>query len=371
LQAWFDDSGTGLNTADEIVSLLHMVLSVLTKCTGVPVKVKEVREQFKRILPSLLPVPWSEALERAGGDAEKAMVEQRFIGQIEMDQMAPSIREGYADLPIAGPIPDGALPPPPPDWATPSSLEKGIQKVKREPQAGDCKPLSKEDLAHLDYLIDDEDKDSRPQTATRAHRDETTHPPARGWMVIHGHEFASILKSPAAFRHLFMRSVATALAVPMGCIEIVHLTRGIVVEFLLHPSTRGNDSRTGEALKEILGVQLVNPQSTLRLGPLKDYCLSAELIERPLKGTGKGASKGASVATSLGASQAAQATMLPTHKRDQEIQTELQENEDMQEILRDLESTEESLRSWQQKAQQAEAERDAVFKELAALKAGS
>merc|ERR1719157_51541 len=80
LQALFDSSHTGLNTASEIVSALHMVLAVFTKCTSIPIKVKEVREQLKSILPDLLP-SWEDALARSQGKSEVAFNSARFIGQ--------------------------------------------------------------------------------------------------------------------------------------------------------------------------------------------------------------------------------------------------------------------------------------------------
>lgn len=302
LQALFDDSHTGLNTASEIVSALHMVLSVFTKCTSIPIKVKEVREQLKSILPDLLP-SWEDALERSQGKSEVAFTSARFIGQIEMDLLLPSIRATYELLPVAGPPPAGASQPPPPDWATPSSLEKGQAKVpekKTSAAAGgqNAKALSKAELGHLAWLsqMDDEESPdgegkenvkagSRKVGVPAGSTEETQRvdASAKGWMVLYGTDFSTVAKNLASFRHLFMRSVTTALGIPMGCIEVININgRPLVVEFILQPSGRGNDERDGATLKEALAQQLSLPHSALRQGPFREYAPSAELVERPV-----------------------------------------------------------------------------------------
>lgn len=377
LQALFDDSHTGLNTAAEIVSVLHMVLAVLTKCTGIPVKVKEVREQVKSILPDLLPV-WAEVLERAQGKSEVAFNNERFIGQIEMEQLIPSLKATYETLPIAGPPPPGAMAPPPPDWATPASLEKGVPKPKdnkpgKAEEGKSNKPLSKTELGHLEWMAkmdeDDEEqeegKENLQGNALRAapiieDQEKGSNPPAQAYLVIYGTDFSAVAKNLASFRHLFMRSVAAALGLPMGCVEVINITRAgpgsVLIDFLLQPSARDRAERDGATLKEALGEQLTSPHSALRKGPFKEYVLTAEMVERPQK------SRGNTADASAGGQR-------PGRRRDQEMQTEgIRQDEEMKELLEDLERTEGEAREWQRKAEQAMEERDAALKELAALR---
>jgi Ca2+-binding EF-hand superfamily protein len=371
LQALFDGSHTGMNTAAEVASALHMVLAVLTKCSGIPVKVKEVREQLKSILPDLLPT-WVDALERSNGKSEEAFNSARFIGQIELEKLLPSIKATYETLPIAGPPPMGASQPPPPDWATPSSLEKGQAKVPEKKTSAaahgsSAKVLSKGDLAHLSWVasMDDEDggegkENTKPKATLGADGEEIPSlASAKGWMVIYGTDFAAVAKDLHSFRHLFLRSVSTALGIPMGCIEVINISRGganggLVVEFNLQPSGRGGDTRDGETLKEALAQQLLVPHSALRKGAFKEYVTSAELVERPSKG---GSSR---PATSDGRPQS-QNGKSAVHRRDQEVQTDLAEkDEDMKQILEDLETSEEEARVWQRRAEEAIADRDAA-----------
>lgn len=381
LQALFDDSATGLNTASEIVSAMHMVLHVCTKCTGVNVKVKEVRDQFKSVVPDLLPT-WEDALARSQGKSEVAFNSARFIGQIEMEQLLPSLKATYETLPIAGPPPPGAAQPPPPDWATPSSLEKGQAKVpeKKETAAAggqSAKALSKAELAHLAWIAkmddeegDEEGKENLQGNARKAKfgskesgEDKAVDASAKGWMVIYEHDFAQIAKNLASFRHLFMKSVSTALGIPMGCVEVINITRGsVVIEFLLHPPGRDNDSRDGLMLKDALTQQLSNPYSTLRKGGFKDYAVSAEIVERPANKSRPGTTQ-----TAAGQSQQVPA---PCRGKDKEVQTDLAEQDDnMKMVLEDLEASENEARRWQKQAEQLEAERDRFMQELAELKA--
>lgn len=360
--------------------MLHMVLAVLTKCTGIPVKIKEVRDQVKITLPDLLPT-WVDALERCQGKSEVAFNTDRFIGQIEMEQLVPSITAVYETLPIAGPPPPGAMPPPPPDWATPSTLEKGVPKVKdMKPKAAagpTTKALNKADLAHLEWMskLDEEQEEgeegkenfrvnSQRPVATGDFEQEDDDAPAKSWMVIYGTDFSAVAKDLHKFRNLFMRSVASALGIPMGCIEIINITRGsIVIEFNILPSRRGGDTRNAETLKQALAQQLSLPHSALRKGPFKDYVQSAELVERPKANRG-GAKPDPAQPAAHG------------RHRDQETQTDGEHQDDgpMQEVLRDLEDTEAEARRWQKLAEDAlgalpeGSQRDALQKELEAIK---
>lgn len=386
LQALFDDSSTGLNTASEIVTLFHMVLSVLTKCTGIPVKVKEVRDQLKSVMPDLLP-SWVEALERSNGKSEVAFNTDRFIGQIEMEQLVPSITDVYETLPIAGPPPPGATQPPPPDWATPATLEKGANKAPdAKPKAAtgqSAKALSKAELAHLEWMskLDDEESGEgkenwqrnnmgASQQSSKGREDDAAEDAARCWMVIYGTDFSVVGKNLASFRHLFMRSVSGALGLPMGSIEVVNIQRAgkdsILIEFLLNPSSRDSAYRDGETLKQALEQQLSLPHSALRKGQFKDYVATAELVERPGRKSKKADNVGES--SQLRDSQEA---ATPGRRRDQACQTaDAHMSEDVQvaDVLKDLEASEAEARLWQERAEKAIAERDAALKELAALK---
>lgn len=377
LQALFDDSHTGLNTASEIVSLLHMVLNVLTKCTGIPVKVKEVRDQLKGILPDLLPT-WTDALERCQGKSEVAFNTDRFIGQIEMEQLVPSISDTYEALPIAGPPPHGAMQPPPPDWATPSSLEKGIPKVPdAQPKAAagqSAKALSKAELSHLEWMskMDDEDTQEgkenlqgNTQMPSPAHEDGGHFHTQGGetcWMVMYGRDFSSVAKNLASFRHNFMRSVATALGLPMGCVEVSNVTRAgkdmTLIEFILNPSGRGNDTRDGETLKLALTQQLSLPHSALRKGSFKDYVSSAEMVDKP----GQKSKGGAGTNNSQ---------LPPGRRRDQACQTDdasMTEDASLQDVMADLEASECEARDLKSKLQETEEKLAAALQELATLR---
>merc|ERR1719375_2858070 len=113
-------------------------------------------------------------------------------------------------------------------------------------------------------------------------------------MVIYGTDFSRVAKDLPEFRQKFMRNVATALGIPMGCVEVINITRGsVVIEFLLRPSGRGGDTRDAETLKQALAQQLALPHSALRKGPFKDYVQSAELVERPQKNRAGGAAPAA------------------------------------------------------------------------------
>lgn len=371
LQTLFDDSKTGLNTASEIVNMFHMVLQVLTKCTGVMIKVKDVRDELKSALPDLLPEVWAEALERNNNKAEVTFNNDRFFGQIELEQILPSIQESYNSLPISGPPPAGACAPPPPDWAIPSSLENAVAKQQEKPKATgpSASALSKGELAHLDWMskLDDElQEDNSSNSPDRTQRaralqkndpvEEPDLPPSRSWLVIHGADFPKVAKNLPAFRHLFMRSVSTALGIPMGCVEVVNVTRGsVVVEFLLRPSGRASDTRDGETLKQAFAQQLSLPHSALRKGPFKDYIASAELVDRSQQ---KSRSLGDNVADS-GKTNAATSSKDGSDKEIQELLKRIKElTAEKQQVINDLEDSEREARSWQKKAEEAVAARD-------------
>lgn len=360
LQALFDDSQTGLNTAAEIVVMLNTVLNVLTKCTGVAVKARDVKVKIFPALQELLP-SWEHALERCHGKSEDAFNQARFIGQIEMELLIPTLQEVYKTLPIAQKPPPGAMQPPPPDWATPASLEKGVSKPppadnKTQRAAGhSAAKLSKAELSHLEWMAkmddnEEEGKENSPanfRRATPKNADEASPscPPAKCWMVIYGADFSKVAKDLASFRHLFISSVSTALGIPKACVEEVGVQRssmtsgGVIVEFVLQPSGRGSDTRDGDTLKQALQQQLSLAHSALRKGAFKDYAPTAELVEKPQKN--RAASPEATQAPAPGRKSG----------KDQYTQTETAaQDEGMKEALEDLEKAEAEARRWQEKA---------------------
>jgi hypothetical protein len=391
LQTLFDDSKTGLNTASEVVNMFHMVLQVLTKCTGVMVKIKDVRDELKIALPELLPEVWAEALDRNQNKAEATFNNDRFFGLIELEKILPSIQESYNALPISEPPPHDACHPPPPDWATPSNLEPAgggsrQHDVKPKATGPSANKLSQSELAHLDWMskLDDDLQEGNESGSNVAQRaiitpkgasSESELPPSRSWLVIHGADFPKVAKNLPAFRHLFMRSVSTALGIPMGCVEVVNVTRGsVVIEFLLRPSGRGSDTRDGEALKAAFEQQLTLPHSALRKGPFKDYVSSAELVDRSQRRSMVETAvtpSSRSIAIDTAVTPSAQGNKTPAGRSSSKaVQTEplkVQNEEKLQALLEDLETAEEEARRYKEEAEKAMEERDRALQELAKL----
>jgi len=384
LQTLFDDSKTGLNTASEVVSMFHMVLQVLTKCTGVLVKVKDVRDELKSALPELLPEVWAEALERNHNKAEATFNNDRFFGQIELEQILPTIQESYNSLPISGPPPDGACAPPPPDWAIPSSLENAAPKqqdTKPKATGPSASALSKGELAHLDWMskLDEEFQEgnennklsnSSPDITRKAiisSSEEPELPPSRNWLVIHGADFPKVAKNLPAFRHLFMRSVSAALGIPMGCVEVMNVTRGsVVVEFLLRPSGRASDPRDGETLKQAFAQQLTLAHSALRKGPFKDYVASAELVDRSQQKSRSLVDTTVNTITPSPIGGSKPPAVVSSSQDDSLVQQVKELSEQNQQVMQDLEEAEAEARRWKAAAEEAIADRDAVMKEARA-----
>mmetsp|Transcript_55031 Transcript_55031/g.128739 ORF Transcript_55031/g.128739 Transcript_55031/m.128739 type:complete len:603 (+) Transcript_55031:118-1926(+) len=289
----FDSSASGNCTGAEVAQLCAACFGVLAKCTQVLLKAREVTAAVKAELPDLLP-PYREALEREG-NPEVMFHECRIIGATELNWLLPPIQEAYEALPIAGPPPPNAAPPPATDW-----LNKGLglstdgqHRVAGGGKAA-AKALNKQGAAAANKRAD-----ANTASFTWMARIEEEHaegkenldgnssgvlkigpPPTQAWMVIHGKDFGSVAKDISGFRRLFARSVAAALGIPMHCVEVVNVRAGsIIVEFYLHSTVgRGADARDPNLLVQTLERQLTSSHSALRKGAFGEYAQSAELM---------------------------------------------------------------------------------------------
>eukprot|EP00405_Crypthecodinium_cohnii_P017845 CAMPEP_0206458650 /NCGR_PEP_ID=MMETSP0324_2-20121206/23695_1 /ASSEMBLY_ACC=CAM_ASM_000836 /TAXON_ID=2866 /ORGANISM="Crypthecodinium cohnii, Strain Seligo" /LENGTH=311 /DNA_ID=CAMNT_0053930027 /DNA_START=1 /DNA_END=937 /DNA_ORIENTATION=- len=77
---------------------------------------------------------------------------------------------------------------------------------------------------------------------------------------------------------LFVKGISSALGIPSGCVEIMEVTDGVLVDFVLHPGGREGDHRDGHMLLVEMGEQLLDHTSQLRKGAFGEYALSAELL---------------------------------------------------------------------------------------------
>jgi len=281
LHAAFDASGRGLGTGSEVASICLMVLSVLGKVTGAMAKAKEVTPQLMVELEELVP-PYAEAVQLLG--SKEAFQKERVIGQLEIDRiLTPSIRDAYESLPLhLEPLPPETEPPPPPGWAStgrggggaPISQQNDAQRPTLQ-RASTLPPGSEPSERHLAWFRRLESSTTK-ELDSSGDVDDTIH----RWLVIQNHEFASIAKDLPEFRHVFCKSICSALGLPAhgNCVEVVNVTNGsIIVEFLLRPRAH-TDSRTAFELSMLLDKQLNSPYSALRRGPLGKYLGSALLL---------------------------------------------------------------------------------------------
>lgn len=291
----FDASKTGTCTGSEIALLCCQVLHVLAKCTNSLVKVKQVNSHLQDELADLVP-EYQEAAER---NSEEAFQSERVIGHIELEKLLATFREAYEMLPVAGGPPAGASPPPPPDWGTGSMPEKkggagGAAGTTRNgssnggPRA--FENAAKKQEKELPYLswqngMNEEGggtllpAPTRPSSDGAAPAEKGSKECLRGFMVVHGADFAVVAKDLTSFRRSFIRGVSAALGLPVGCVEVVNVTRGsVVVEFVLHAAGRGGDTRDPAMLREILEQQLTSKHSALRRGQFGQYAETAELM---------------------------------------------------------------------------------------------
>jgi len=300
LLAVFDESHTGMNTGMEIARIMFNVLSVMAKCTGERIKQREVTAQLKGILPQLLPTYAEELEQKYMGKNDHCFTNARIIGQIELEKLLPAIQSTYEALPVAGPTPDGACLPPPPDWAETVGERRPPVKNQQPPPPDTAQGtvrLTKDDIAHLEWMsgmIDAEEeagKENLIRNAQLAKSDAAAYSqeiqkaaePTQRWMLIYGSDFSVVARNLTSFRILFIKSVSSALGLPQGCIEVENVSRGpgraVVVAFVIHPAGRNGDTRDGADLAALLEQQLVLTHSALRRGAFKEYCASAELFE--------------------------------------------------------------------------------------------
>mmetsp|Transcript_156643 Transcript_156643/g.480594 ORF Transcript_156643/g.480594 Transcript_156643/m.480594 type:complete len:431 (-) Transcript_156643:49-1341(-) len=298
----FDGTQTGRCTGAELGQLCVMVLTVLAKCTGALVKPKDVVPKLRAEFRELVPEYETRAAEQGN---DQAWHKARVVGQIELDRILPTIASAYQALPLAGPPPEGAAPPPSETWA--SAPVKGAQaaaearranaseKSKAQSKVGTgrlttglqvTQPSKQKDLAHIAWLRK-LDEDEAPAgkagglTGVAGQDAQGVDPlaPAHSWMVLHGKDFAGIAKDVKGFRALFAKCISQSLGLPSDCIEVVNVyAHGcIVVQFVLRPSGRGDDSRSARVLLQLLEQQLGNPHSAFRKGPFGVYLDRAEL----------------------------------------------------------------------------------------------
>ncbi|CAJ1346099.1 unnamed protein product [Effrenium voratum] len=286
----FDSSHSGTCTAAEVANIATSALQVLGRCTGAPVRGKDIAAAMQEELSDVLPL-YREAALRLGSEA--TFKEERIFGQDEVDEVCSSFRQVYDELPIGQAPPPNCVAPPAPDWDKTATVS-----ADKMQHAASVRPLGRNlteaELTHMALLGGmDNEEDDREQAAeilkekTLLRRKEEMEKeaakaaiqPARGWMVVHGADFVTVSKEMARFRHLFVKCVAQALDVPSGILTIVDVTPGsVVVEFLIHPSLRGGDRRSAIQLLVALAEQLINGKSTLRRGHFSAYAASAELL---------------------------------------------------------------------------------------------
>eukprot|EP00440_Ansanella_granifera_P009140 gb/GFBE01009900.1/.p1 GENE.gb/GFBE01009900.1/~~gb/GFBE01009900.1/.p1 ORF type:complete len:554 (+),score=151.90 gb/GFBE01009900.1/:1-1662(+) len=287
----FDESHSGVCSGIEVAHYATVCLQVLGRCTGFTVKPKEILAAMQDELCDCLPA-YREAANRMG--IEVVFKEERIFGQVDVDKVCKTIMTTYEELPIGQDPPPGAVGPPVPDWghasgsatAAAKSLASSYQPLNRR--------LTEQELAQMAIMggLGDEDPDGsqaqalmkeqqakREQERQAAAAAKAAIKPAKGFMVIHGADFVTISKDIPRFRHTFIKGVAQALDVASGLITIVDIVPGsVVVEFLIHPPTRGGDKRSATELLIALAEQLISSRSTLRRGHFRDFAASAELL---------------------------------------------------------------------------------------------
>lgn len=289
----FDSSHSGTCTAAEVANFATLALQVLGRCTGAPVRAKDVAVAMQDALSDVLPL-YREAVNRLGSEA--TFKEERIFGQDEVDEICSTFRPVYDDLPIGQDPPPNSVAPPAPDWektvnaavthSRPATSQ--VRQLNRTLTEAELHQMAL--LGGLGHADEDEDREQaaeilkeksmiRQKEIEEKEAAKAAIQPARGWMIIHGADFVSVSKDINHFRHLFVKCVAQALDVPSGVITIVDVTPGsVVVEFLVHPSMRGGDRRTAVELLIALAEHIINGKSVLRRGHFRDYAASAELL---------------------------------------------------------------------------------------------
>jgi len=296
-----DASHSGTITGAEVAELATACLGVLARCTGQNIRPKEVAAVLQDDLPNVLQAFREAAKVNGPGPAFKT---ERIISNAELDMLAASLRGMYQELPIGQDPPPGALKPPEPDWNVGKeeivAAGSGTSAVRT--LAG--KKLTQAELLQMAVMggvsaeVGDEDaaKDSstlllemqlaRDQELERSQAATASMKPAKGWLVIHGADFATVSKDFLGFRHSLVKSISQALRVPGASIEVVEITAdsveitagSVVVELLIHPSARAGDIRDAKELLIQIAQQLSDKQSSMRCGSFASYAASAELL---------------------------------------------------------------------------------------------
>jgi len=288
----FDSSHSGTCTAAEVASFATLALQVLGRCTGAPVRAKDIVVAMQEELADVLP-QYRDAVNRLG--SEVTFKEERIFGQDEVDEICSTFRPVYEDLPIGQEPPPNCVAPPAPDWektataaVTNSRPATGQVRLNRTLTEAELTQMAL--LGGLGHEDEDEDREQAAEVLKEKSKirqkemedkeaAKAAIQPARGWMIIHGADFVSVSKDINHFRHLFMKCVAQTLDVPSGVITVLDVTQGsVVVEFLVHPSMRGGDRRTAIELLILLAEHIKNGKSILRRGHFREYAASAELL---------------------------------------------------------------------------------------------
>mmetsp|Transcript_131601 Transcript_131601/g.281397 ORF Transcript_131601/g.281397 Transcript_131601/m.281397 type:complete len:518 (+) Transcript_131601:91-1644(+) len=283
LLALFDESQSGRCTCMEVSQMCAMVLKVVSQCTGVVIKQKEVAKAFKAELPGLLQA-YKKAMEQFG--ARMAFEAERLVSHSEIDILAGSIQASYETWPLAQLPPEGAERPPPLDKASMPVKASSRPPPKKE---GAAPAASAKGQLHRAasavqasaWLSQEAGLPVRPVEVVAVEPG-----PPHSWVVMHGGDFAEVAKDMPGFKRTFAKSVATALRLPAGCVDVINVVHGsIIVEFVVTSA----DEREHPELVELLAQQFGTAFSTLRSkkSPLAPFLAGgATLLEKPPYGYG-------------------------------------------------------------------------------------
>jgi len=292
----FDTSHSGVCTGQEVAGYAAQCLQVLARCTGAPVRQRDVVAALQEELPDLLPA-YRDAVHVSGKGFDVGFREERIFARSELDDLLQTFSDVYAALPIGQDPPEGAVAPPPPDWGHATGGGEAPEYVHVPLN----RRLTEQELAHMAVMGGLRDPEEEAAEAARKMREKEAAErakaaeleaakaairPAKAWMIIHGADFDEVSKDLPKFRHTFIRSAAHSLDLPSGCVEIIDVTPGsVVVEFLVHQSSRKGDARTAQELVLLLAEQLINAKSRFRNSNLAAYAASAELLTGPTRST--------------------------------------------------------------------------------------
>eukprot|EP00913_Durusdinium_trenchii_P033324 g31197.t1 len=155
----FDNSHSGTCTAAEVANFATLALQVLGRCTGAPVRAKDIAAAMQEELSDVLPL-YRDAVNRLGSEA--TFKEERIFGQDEVDEICSTFRLLYDELPIGQDPPPNCVAPPAPDWD-----QAAVETKDSRPATGTVRQLNRglteAELTHMALLggmqSDDEDED--------------------------------------------------------------------------------------------------------------------------------------------------------------------------------------------------------------------